>query len=125
MLLCVDLIRLGRAIRSARRGLTQEELAGRAQVDQASISKWEHGTREPGLSDLFEIERATGHPPGSILIASGLIPQPRDTREAIAADAGLDTDARAMVMMSYELGVSQSAARRPKSSPRKPKRRSS
>jgi predicted nucleotidyltransferase/DNA-binding XRE family transcriptional regulator len=53
----------GAVIREARRrsGLSQAELARRAQVSQPVISAYESGRREPGLSMLAKLVEASGH----------------------------------------------------------------
>jgi uncharacterized protein len=50
-------------IREARRrsGLSQAELARRAEVSQPVISAYESGRREPGLRTLVKLVEATGH----------------------------------------------------------------
>lgn len=49
-------------LRQARRlaGLTQAELARRAEVTQSVISAYESGRREPALSTLQRLVEATG-----------------------------------------------------------------
>lgn len=53
----------GAVIREARRrsGLSQAELARRAQVSQPVISAYESGRREPGWSMLAKLVEASGH----------------------------------------------------------------
>ena len=53
----------GGLIRESRRrsGLSQAELARRAQVSQPVISAYESGRREPGLSMLTKLVEASGH----------------------------------------------------------------
>ena len=53
----------GALIRESRRrsGLSQAELARRAQVSQPVISAYESGHREPGLSMLTRLVEASGH----------------------------------------------------------------
>jgi predicted nucleotidyltransferase/DNA-binding XRE family transcriptional regulator len=51
-----DLLREARA----RAGLTQSELATRAGVTQSVISAYEHDRRQPALSTLVDLVRATG-----------------------------------------------------------------
>jgi transcriptional regulator with XRE-family HTH domain len=53
-----------------RAGLSQQELADRIGVDQASVSRWENGRGEPGVSIAGELADALGvdvhtlaHPP--------------------------------------------------------------
>lgn len=36
-------------------GMTQEELAKQLKVSQPAIQKWEKGTREPNLQNLYDI----------------------------------------------------------------------
>lgn len=64
---------LGRAIRQARRGLTQVELAGRLGCPQSSVSSWETGLVEPSLERVHVIEAALGLPAGRLLIEGGHI----------------------------------------------------
>ena len=53
----------GTILREAREraGLTQVELARRADVAQSMISAYEHGRREPAYATLDRLLRATGH----------------------------------------------------------------
>ena len=53
----------GSVIHEARRrsGLSQAELARRAEVSQPVISAYERGRREPGLPMLTKLVEATGH----------------------------------------------------------------
>lgn len=50
-------------MREARRraGLSQQELARRARVSQPVISAYESGRREPGLTMLTKLVKASGH----------------------------------------------------------------
>lgn len=51
------LVALGGAIRSLRkaRGISQEELAHRSQVDRAYMSSIERGTQNPGVMTIIRI----------------------------------------------------------------------
>jgi transcriptional regulator with XRE-family HTH domain len=59
----------GENLRDARHGaeLSQDELAGRADVDRASISMYEHGRREPDLRTIVKLTHALGVPAGTLL----------------------------------------------------------
>lgn len=59
----------GRALRRARerRGLSQEELAFRAQVDRTFISRAERGVRQPALATVFLLAKALGIRPGTLV----------------------------------------------------------
>jgi transcriptional regulator with XRE-family HTH domain len=48
-------------------GIDQAELARRAKVEQSSISRWESGKREPGVSNLFALAEALGVDPAELL----------------------------------------------------------
>jgi transcriptional regulator with XRE-family HTH domain len=56
-------------LREARNhaGLSQDELAGRADVDRAAISTYEHGRREPDLRTIVKLAHALGVPAGTLL----------------------------------------------------------
>lgn len=56
------LIALGRAIRDARkeRGVSQEELAHRAEIDRSYMSSIERGGQNPGVMSVVRIARALG-----------------------------------------------------------------
>lgn len=53
----------GATLRAARRraGLSQDELANRAGTSQATVSAYERGAKEPGISTLERLLAATGH----------------------------------------------------------------
>jgi transcriptional regulator with XRE-family HTH domain len=53
----------GATLREARRraGLSQTDLAGRAGTSQATLSAYESGAKEPGISTLERLLAATGH----------------------------------------------------------------
>ena len=64
-------------IREARRrsGLSQAELARRAHVSQPVISAYESGRREPGLSMLAKLVKASGHTLSIDLVAEPASPR--------------------------------------------------
>ncbi len=63
-----------KALRS-RKGLSQEELAGRLGVSPQSVSKWEHGRNAPELSVLLPLARLLG------VTADELLEDPAARRE--------------------------------------------
>jgi Zn-dependent peptidase ImmA (M78 family)/DNA-binding XRE family transcriptional regulator len=73
---------LGAAIEMARRagGWTQEEIAERANVTQATLSRWEHDLRVPSEDDLLAVATALGVTPDLLLHG-------RDLRGAMGVDA--------------------------------------
>jgi transcriptional regulator with XRE-family HTH domain len=56
------LVTLGMAIRSLRkaRGISQEELALRSQVDRAYMSSIERGTQNPGVMTIIRVASGMG-----------------------------------------------------------------
>jgi transcriptional regulator with XRE-family HTH domain len=66
----------GETLRAARRraGLSQTELAKRARTSQATISAYESGAKEPGLSTLERLLASTGH--RLELLESGVVSAP-------------------------------------------------
>jgi transcriptional regulator with XRE-family HTH domain len=62
----------GRVLREARlaRGMSQEDLAGEADVDRTYPSLLERGCREPTLSVFFRLSRAVRQPPAELLNAT-------------------------------------------------------
>jgi transcriptional regulator with XRE-family HTH domain len=62
----------GRVLREARqaRGLSQEALAGEADVDRTYPSLLERGLREPTLDVFFRLCRAVRRPPADVLNAT-------------------------------------------------------
>lgn len=56
------LVALGETIRSLRkaRGISQEELAHRSQVDRAYMSSIERGTQNPGIMTIIRIAEGMG-----------------------------------------------------------------
>jgi len=63
-----DLAALGANIRRLRRdaGLTQEELASRANLSANYVGETERGERNPSALVLFALAQALGAPPGSL-----------------------------------------------------------
>lgn len=57
-----EAVKLGDVIRRARlnAGLDQEPLAEKVGVSRATVSNWERGVSEPGVSQLRRIAEATG-----------------------------------------------------------------
>lgn len=53
----------GTALKEARKraGLSQTELAERAETSQATISAYERGTKDPSVATLARLLAATGH----------------------------------------------------------------
>lgn len=51
----------------AEKGLSQEELAGRADLHASEISRLERGVREPRLRTLARLARALGVPVGELV----------------------------------------------------------
>lgn len=51
----------------SRRGLTQEQLAERIDVAQATVQRWEAGKREPGFEQLHALANALGVTAGELL----------------------------------------------------------
>lgn len=66
----------GAELRAARKaaGLTQQTLAEAAEVDPVFVSFLENGHRQPSLTVLLALERATGVAPGGLVrrTAAGL-----------------------------------------------------
>ncbi|HUR41707.1 MAG TPA: helix-turn-helix transcriptional regulator [Verrucomicrobiae bacterium] len=62
-------IAFGNALRAARldAGLSQEELAHRANVDRTFVSRAERGERQPALATVLLIARALGLQPGRLV----------------------------------------------------------
>ncbi len=56
-------------------GLTQQELADRAELSQQAVAAWESGTREPGLSALGKLCDALGVP------CTAFVPVTKDTEQ--------------------------------------------
>jgi transcriptional regulator with XRE-family HTH domain len=48
-------------------GITQEELALTAGLDMSNVSRYESGTREPGVRVVFRLAAALGVSPGQLL----------------------------------------------------------
>jgi DNA-binding XRE family transcriptional regulator len=61
--------KFGENLRDARHGaeLSQDELAGRADIDRAAISTYEHGRREPNLRTIVKLAHALGVPAGTLV----------------------------------------------------------
>lgn len=59
----------GENLRDARHraDLSQDELAGRADIDRAAISTYEHGGREPNLRTIVKLAHALGVPVGALV----------------------------------------------------------
>ena len=59
----------GENLRDARREaeLSQDELAGHADIDRGAISTYEHGKREPNPRTIVKLAHALGVPAGTLL----------------------------------------------------------
>ena len=59
----------GQILRDCRRkaGISQEELAGRANVDRTYVSLLERGLRQPTLDSLFRLAHALGVAPATMV----------------------------------------------------------
>jgi transcriptional regulator with XRE-family HTH domain len=59
----------GRSLRARRdaKGLSQEQLAERADLDRTYISDIERGTRNPGIKNVVRLARALGIPTAKLL----------------------------------------------------------
>lgn len=68
------LVALGMAIRATRqaRGLSQEELAHRSEVDRSYMSSIERGTQNPGLMVVIRIASAIGISLSELAAEAGL-----------------------------------------------------
>lgn len=68
------LVALGEAIRALRkaRGISQEELAHRSQVDRAYMSSIERGTQNPGIMTIIRIAEGMGTSTAEIFTAANL-----------------------------------------------------
>jgi len=64
-----ELVKLGTAIADLRkkRGLTQEDLAGLAEMDRSFISEIENGHKNLSVHSLVRIARVLNERPGSLL----------------------------------------------------------
>ena len=63
-------IRGGRAPRTGREGLSQEELGFRADLDRTYVSGIERGVRNPTLMIIGRLAKALGTRPSRLLIAA-------------------------------------------------------
>lgn len=63
------LVAFGRRVRALREdmGMSQEDLADRADVHRTEIGLIERGQREPRLSTVLILARALGAPPGALI----------------------------------------------------------
>ena len=59
----------GRALRRLRqeRNITQERLAGRADLTTGFVNSLEHGYKTPGLATILKLAHALGVPPADLL----------------------------------------------------------
>lgn len=105
-------VRVGAAVRSARVGKTQTQLAKAVGTDQPTISKWERGTQLPTVDEIAAVERATGRTPGWVLIRAGYVSATPGVEDAIAADKRLTDDQRTHLVWAYRAAVAESKRRR-------------
>jgi transcriptional regulator with XRE-family HTH domain len=72
---------LGERLRQHRRaaGWNQERLAAAIEVDRSLVSRWESGTREPGLWELVRAARSLGVPVSTLVTGSSELPGGPDT----------------------------------------------
>ena len=68
---------MGEALRKFReeRELSQDELAARAGMPQATISAIERGTRTPGVDTLWKLAQGLGVSPNDFYREAGLFPE--------------------------------------------------
>lgn len=68
------LVALGMAIRAMRqaRGISQEELAHRSQVDRSYMSSIERGTQNPGVMAVVQIAAGIGVSVTALVAQAGL-----------------------------------------------------
>jgi transcriptional regulator with XRE-family HTH domain len=66
----------GRNLRRIRkeRGLSQEELAFRAEVHRTEVSLLERGKRDPGVNTTLRLAGALGVDPGELLAGAAFVP---------------------------------------------------
>jgi len=78
---------LGEHVRQARReaGLTQNQLAERAQIDQGYLARIERGLKWPSLETLYRLAEAVGLPASSFLEDTCLITGDDVCRKAVQA----------------------------------------
>lgn len=81
----------------ASRGLTQAELAEKADVSATYVSEMETADTTPGIDLIERLARALGVPPGELLPSKGVDPLPtlkkqaRELIETILADGDKET----------------------------------
>lgn len=99
----VDPQEIGRAVREARAGRPQKELADRAGIGQDTWSQVETGKNEPKLSTLDRMAQALGMTLGALLLRAGAIDlADRITLEdMISRDPGLSEDSRDLLRRTY------------------------
>jgi transcriptional regulator with XRE-family HTH domain len=75
---------LGLRIKALRkeRGITQEELAGRAELSRTYLTVLETGGKAASLDSLFRISKVLGVNPGELFLDPR--PQPASTRAVVA-----------------------------------------
>lgn len=110
---------LAKAIRTAREnaGLTQQQLADLAGLDQAKVSRYERALNVPPLGSLLAIDEACRQPRGTVLRLAELIDNPDSAEDAITSDPALHPDAAQALLTFYRLASTVTAGK-----PAKPSR---
>jgi transcriptional regulator with XRE-family HTH domain len=99
---------LGSAMRTARQGLRQSQVAvaRRVGIEQAVLSKWELGRVLPTLDDIERAEFALYLRPGALLIAAGVVELPHDPNVAfLEADTLLLEEDRRALLRLYQAAL--------------------
>lgn len=110
---------LGAALRRARGGRTQTEVAVAAGInDQTTLSDYELARSRVALDVAARIAKVCGTDLGAILVDAGLVqssqvPTETDTESAIRSDPTLDADGREVVLNVYDYCQRASIVTRP------------
>lgn len=68
------LVALGAAIRALRkaRGISQEELAHRSNIDRSYMSSIERGTQNPGMMTIVQVAAGIGVSVAQLMVRAGI-----------------------------------------------------
>ena len=95
----------GQAIKLAMGPMRQVDLAEALGTDQGTVSTWCTDKVVPSLTQIENIEDATGQPRGFILRAAGYVVDVTDVPSAIEHDPMLSTDSRRLLLAMYREAI--------------------
>ncbi len=97
--------RIGRRIADARKaiGLTQADLAEKADTEAATLSRWETGARAPSITALAKLAEALGIGVGDLVDESDRLRMPVETQLAAVLAQATEDERHLIVRLAAEV----------------------